>query len=163
RVLQQAEQAGPRPAGDFNQQLRQVYDQLINGQGVPDGTLNTLYRAYLYNWVDNIDDALLHWSEVGLLPSTLLADNQAKRDLQNREAGKMGSDVDTGRADAEGDIGALDAAVRRLDDPNGDGSTDDSFINNHLLPMLGFPKEFGDLRLVLQNFSEAVNDLIVGP
>src|SRR5262249_8093732 len=45
RVQQQAEQAGPRPAEDFNTLLRQVASDLTASQTVSQQTLQTLYRS----------------------------------------------------------------------------------------------------------------------
>ena len=46
-------------------------------------------------------------------------------------------------AEPKTSVGLLDVLIEELDDPNGDGSTTDSFINKHLLPMFGLPSRAG--------------------
>jgi autotransporter-associated beta strand protein len=158
-----AEALGPRPAVDFNLLIRDVFQQLVSGETVPQETLDTLYLSYLYNWIDDIDAGLENWSELGLAIANGLTNQQSKRDLQNEEGAPLGSDIDARRAAAESDVSGVDALLHELDDPNGDGRTDDSFINNHLLPMFGVPRDFAQFRGALQDFGAALGAEIAGP
>src|SRR5207244_64999 len=79
------------------------------------------------------------------------------------EGAGVGNDTDPSRADAEGGVGIVDTLLALLDDPNGDGSTADSFITDHLLPMFGVPQRLADVRTFLNDFGDAVSDNLVGP
>ena len=67
-------------------------------------------------------------------------DADVLRFWQNEQAANEGADIDPARADAEGSIGFVDGILLELDDPNHDGSTDDSFLTRYLGPMLGVPR-----------------------
>ncbi|HEY5617025.1 MAG TPA: hypothetical protein VIK60_03730, partial [Vicinamibacterales bacterium] len=152
--------AGPRI--ELGTEVGDLLDQITQGT-LPDlSTLTDLYRAYLYNWVDEINEGLAHWPELGLAVTKALLDPQSRRDLQNEEGASEGPDTlgNTLRADAEASVGIIDVLFEELDDPNGDDSTTDSFINKHLLPMFGLPEELGVLRAGLQAFSSLVGDLL---
>src|SRR5262249_34692191 len=122
-----------------------------------------LGKAYLANWSAAIDAGVRDWAVFGLATTKGLFDAQTKRDLQNAEAANEGSDGGPSRADTEGDIGMVDAVIGALDDPNGDGSQSDSFINQHLLPMLGVPKLLADVKSVMGEVGELLDDLVIGP
>src|SRR5262245_63638390 len=90
-------------------------------------------------------------------------DAGSRRELQQIIGNKTGfedsSDPTTIRSEAEDDVGVLDVLIHELDDPNGDGKTFDSFINQHLLPMVGLPAELGLLRSGLQAFSSVIGEI----
>lgn len=162
KVNEQALLAGPRPAEDFHVLIRDVAAQIAAGQTPSIATLDIVYRAYLYNWLDDIDTGLHHWSDFGLGVIKGLVDAQSKRDLQNREGQRFGADIEAQRADGE-EVSLLDAITNELSDPNNDQNFDDSFINNHLLPMYGVPTEFTQFRSVLQTFGARLGREITGP
>ena len=135
--------------------------------------------AYLDYWVANIDQGLQSWSTFGLATTrALLFDPQSKRDLQNKESVSEGPDaVDPAfkthfsfsdpltdpRSAAENDFGILDTFLDELNDPNNDGETDDSFTNQTLMPMLGIPRRFGDLKAGIESFLDTFEDKILRP
>jgi hypothetical protein len=109
-------------------------------------------NSYLAAWIDDIDDGLLHWSELGLASTRAFFDPQARRDLQNKECEHDGPD-DTGsllRANCEHGIGFIDTLLDQSDD----------FINDHLLSMAGAPDLVGDLRSILESITDVVDDVV---
>ncbi|HEY0989999.1 MAG TPA: hypothetical protein VGD80_23175 [Kofleriaceae bacterium] len=109
-------------------------------------------NAYLSAWIDDIDDGLRHWSELGLASTRAFFDPQARRDLQNEECEHDGPDDTSSllRANCEHGIGVLDTLLEQSDD----------FINHHLLSMAGAPDLVGDLREILESISDVVDDVI---
>jgi outer membrane protein OmpA-like peptidoglycan-associated protein len=152
--------AGPRI--ELGTQVGDLLEQITNGT-LPDlSTLDDLYRGYLYNWVDELNEGIRNWSDVGLALTKALFDPQSRRDLQNEVGESDGVDslANDLRAETEAGVGVIDVLFEELDDPNGDDSTTDSYINKHLLPMFGLPEELGVLRAGLQGFSTFVGDLL---
>ncbi|MFN0038401.1 MAG: LEPR-XLL domain-containing protein, partial [Burkholderiales bacterium] len=138
-----------------------LVDNLAGGpSAAPDP--GRLLTAYLYNWVDEINEGLRNWGDLGLAITRALFDPQSRRDLQNKEGSSDGLDTltNTLRARTEAGVGMLDVLIAELDDLNGDGSTNDSFINNHLLPMVGLPEELGLLRFALQSVSDTLDQVL---
>src|SRR5262245_36409854 len=60
----------------------------------------------------------------------------------------------------QADVGLLDVIIAELDDPNDDGWTTDSFLNNQLLPMLGLPRELAFVRTALQSAGNVLSDVV---
>ena len=151
---------GPRI--DLGLLVETFIDDVVTGAAFDPFLLDDLFRAYLYNWVDEINEGVRHWGEVGLGFAKALFDAQSRRELQNIVAETDGPDTldNTLRAHTEAGVGFMDVLLNELDDPNGDRSTTDSFINKHLLPMFGLPEELGVLRAGLQDFSTFVGDLL---
>jgi hypothetical protein len=105
-------------------------------QLVVDATFN-LFQQYLLNWIDDIDDGLRHWGELGLGITKALFDPQARRDEQNDVGRGLGSDttdLTTPRSRAEDGVGVFDVVEAQTND----------FVNNHLLAMLGAPVALHD-------------------
>ncbi|MEP7157786.1 MAG: right-handed parallel beta-helix repeat-containing protein [Chloroflexota bacterium] len=139
-----------------------LIDKVVTGGTIEPSLVADLFRAYLYNWLDEINEGVRHWGEVGLGFTRALFDPQSRRDVQNEAAKTDGPDTleNELRADTEAGVGFMDVLLSKLDDPNGDRSTADSFINKHLLPMFGLPEELGVLRVALQDFSTVVGDIL---
>ena len=140
-----------------------LVDNIVQGVAIDPSLTSNLFRAYLYNWVEEINEGLAHWGEVGLAFTKALFDPQSRRDLQNEVAYTDGADTlenTTIRAHTEAAVGVFDVLMNELDDPNGDGVTTDSFINKHLLPMLGLPEELGVVRTALQGFAALVGGFL---
>ncbi|MBL8533161.1 MAG: hypothetical protein JNL33_04830, partial [Betaproteobacteria bacterium] len=156
-------QVAGRVRGDFGALVADVIDRIASGTTIPGTTLQDLFTSYLYNWIDNIDAGLAHWGEFGLATTKALFDAQSKRDLQNEEGEPYGAETDITRADREDAVGMLSVVMNELDDPNGDGLTNDSFINVHLLPMLGIPNELAFVRTAMQTFGSALNEGVIEP
>src|SRR5262245_27707709 len=160
KAAEKGARGGPNELGDL---AGTAIDDLINGDPLGDPLKADLLRAYLYNWVDEIDEGVRHWGELGLAFTKAMFDAGSRRELQQIIGNKTGfedsSDPHTIRSEAEDDVGVLDVLIHELDDPNGDGKTFDSFINQHLLPMVGLPAELGLLRSGLQAFSSVIGEI----
>ena len=108
--------------------------------------LKPVLDAYVYAWIQDIDDGLAAWSELGLATTKGLFDPQTRRDAQNDICDSFGADIVTPEdADdetepaphvCEAGVGVVDTVLWASDD----------FINDHLLSMLGAPDAIGDLR-----------------
>ena len=117
-------------------------------------TMDKLFSAYLYNWVDDITEGIENWGEVGLAFAKAMWDPQSRRDLQQEvgddvtdETGELdNADPESDRSKAEDAVGPLDVFFKELDDPDNDINTNDSYVNHYLLPMFGLPDIAGDLR-----------------
>jgi hypothetical protein len=101
--------------------------------------INNIGSAYMGAWIDDIQDGLEHWGELGLASTRALFDPQARRDLQNEEC-QFISEGTQARADCENGIGAIDVLFAESDD----------FIDDHLLSMLGAPDVVGQIHDLLQ-------------
>ena len=119
-------------------------------------------NAYVGAWIDDIDDGLQHWGELGLAVTKGLFDPQTKRNAQNDICRNYGADVLTPGVAADAETNP-----RRVCE-NGVSTLDtvmwsaEGFINNHLLSMLGFPDFVGGLREILDDVAGFI-DGVVGP
>ena len=166
-------------AGKVGGAVQSLVGQLLSGQALSTSVLDTFVTTfaaalhttkstYLHYWIDNIDEGLRNWGEVGEALSRGIFDPQARRDLQNDAGASDGPDVVNTdmlnkRADAEDSVSHLDAVFTELDDANGDGETDDGFVNRYLLTMLGLPTEIGQLRAGIQSAVDQVDSKILEP
>jgi hypothetical protein len=159
-----AELLGPDPGiGDFEADLVATV-ALVESGGTPAPELiASLEVAYLYDWIAEIDAGLGSWGRVGLSVTRGLFEAQTRRDVQNELGRNVGSEVDPARADVEADVDVVDAVLAALDDPDLDGNREDSFIDNHLLPMLGVPTPLIDFGLVLGGVADLLDDQLLGP
>src|SRR5262249_1515171 len=114
-------------------------------------------------WREELDDGIANWGQVGLAITDGIFAFQARRDVQNDEGANVGIDADDRRGDTEAGVSLADTLFALLDDPNLDGDFADSFVTNHLLPMFGVPQFAADFRTPLNEFSEFIDDNIVGP
>jgi hypothetical protein len=117
--------------------------------------LDAVVDAYLEAWVEDIDAGLEAWPELGLAVTRAMFDPQTRRNTQNDECGHLGPDTTdptTVRSKCEDKVGGVDVVFHEAD----------PFINDHLLSMLGLPDVVGDLRALLQEAADALDD-IVGP
>ena len=143
-------------------------DDLLDYIETVAGRIGTTAANYIQYWLDNIDDGLRNYSKLGHAVSETFFDPEAKRTLQNKEGRSFGPDavepdfLDR-RADAEAEPGLLSLLTNRIDDPNSDGITDDSFVNEHLIGMLGIPSKFGELREGVQRWIDEVDELVIEP
>src|SRR5262245_53066237 len=67
------------------------------------------------------------------------------------------------RGDTENGFGILDVMLNEIEDPNHDVSTQDSFLNNYLLSMLGVPSKIGELRAGFGDFLEKIDAQFLDP
>jgi hypothetical protein len=123
--------------------------------------LKPVLDAYVGAWIEDIDAGLAAWSELGLATTKGLFDPQTRRDAQNDECDSFGADVITPedaddeinpRRVCENGVGVIDTVLYASDD----------FINDHLLSMLGAPDVIGDLRELLGEIADLLDD-ILGP
>src|SRR3954452_15231429 len=114
--------------------------------------INNIGSAYIGAWVDDIQDGLEHWGEVGLASTRALFDPQTRRDVQNDECHVNGSETNLVRINCENGIGSLDTLLAEMD----------PFVNHHLLSMLGAPDFVGDINEVLGVIGDALDE-ILGP
>ncbi len=106
--------------------------------------------AYFSAWIDDIDEGLAAWGELGLATTRGLFDPQTRRNGQNEDCSTLGPESEPVRITCENKFGPIDAVVYSSDD----------FINNHLIPMLGFPDFIGGLREALGDLSAELDALI---
>src|SRR6185369_4630008 len=127
--LKAVEKGDRGPANELGDLVGTLLVDVVNGVTISDSLKADLFRAYLYNWVDEIDAGIRDWAAVGLAFTKALFDAQSRRDLQNKVGAAFGADTlaNTARANAEAGVGVLGVLIAELDDPNGDGLTDDSF------------------------------------
>src|SRR5262249_12316185 len=152
---------GGPPAQSLDELVHQVI--LDPGSASATALLPDLVRAYLANWSHEIDVGLRDWAAVGIASTKAIFDPGSGRFWQNEEGQNEGADVDPARADAEGGGGVFDVFLSELDDPNHDGATDDSFITQHVMPMLGIPPFLSDFRTAMTDFGSLVDDLVLAP
>ncbi|MBI1398269.1 MAG: LEPR-XLL domain-containing protein, partial [Betaproteobacteria bacterium] len=151
---------GRVPAKDWGTLVEDIIVQAATGQPLSDLFLEDVYTAYLTQWLDSLDAGLAQWPTVGLAITKGLFDPQSKRDLQNKVGESYGDETSQARINAENGVGAFDAVFDELDDPNNDGFTDDSFINNYLLPMVGVPKQLAQVRTALQTLATRIDEAL---
>src|SRR5688572_21731466 len=156
------------PRHDLGLVLLEFAGSFIPGELVSQPTMDKLFSAYLYNWVDDITEGIENWGEVGLAFAKAMWDPQSRRDLQQEvgddvtdETGELdNADPESDRSKAEDAVGPLDVFFKELDDPDNDINTNDSYVNHYLLPMFGLPDIAGDLRHHLGILSSAIEDLL---
>ena len=156
------------PRHDLGLVLLEFAGSFIPGELVSQPTMDKLFSAYLYNWVDDITEGIENWGEVGLAFAKAMWDPQSRRDLQQEvgddvtdETGELdNADPESDRSKAEDAVGPLDVFFKELDDPDNDINTNDSYVNHYLLPMFGLPDIAGDLRHHLGILSAAIEDLL---
>ena len=114
--------------------------------------------AYLAAWVEDIDDGLRHWGNIGDAFAEGLFDPATRRALQDDECYQAGSgaESDLARASCEDAVGLVGTFLDTLGpsfttaDPN-------------LLSMLGAPDFVGDLLAFVDELTAAIDDLIDFP
>jgi hypothetical protein len=114
--------------------------------------INSIGSAYIGAWVDDIQDGMEHWGELGLASTRALFDPQTRRDVQNEECHTFGSESNLARINCENGISALDTLFAELE----------PFVNDHLLSMLGAPDFVGDINELLGVIGDALDE-ILGP
>ena len=83
--------------------LQAVLDSTV---GLLAGGVEAIVDAYLAAWVEDIDDGLQHWSNIGNAFATGLFDPHARRAYQDETCGETGSGEDSQvRADCEDGVG----------------------------------------------------------
>lgn len=113
---------------------------------------DTVRNAFLQQWIDDIDDGLEHWGELGLAIARGLFDPQARRDLQNEEAEFRGPDTldNLNRATVEDSVTTVDTVLAEAE----------PFIDNHLVSMLGAPDLVGDFLQFSNQLGDQIDTLV---
>jgi hypothetical protein len=114
--------------------------------------INNIGSAYLGAWVDDIQNGMEHWGEVGLASTRALFDPQTRRDVQNDECHVNGSETNLVRINCENGIGAVDTLFAEME----------PYTNHHLLSMLGAPDFVGDINELLGVIGDALDE-VLGP
>jgi hypothetical protein len=117
-----------------------------------DLVINNIGSAYIGAWIDDIQDGLEHWGELGLASTRALFDPQTRRDVQNDECHVDGSETNLVRINCENGISALDTLFAEME----------PFVNHHLLSMLGAPDFVGDINELLGVIGDALDE-VLGP
>jgi hypothetical protein len=104
-----------------------------------DDVKNGLVESYLEAWIDDLDNGLKRWGELGLGVTRAMFDPQTRRDFQN--ANCVGPESSQARADCEEAVGTVTVILDQVD----------PFINQHLLSMLGAPDALGAIRQAVQD------------
>ena len=149
------------PTQTFDQILASLLPTFTAGGTPAPALMAQLTMAYLARWSDDIDAGLAEWGRFGLATTNALFDPETHRYWENRLAGNDG--IDSNRGEDEAGVGLLDIVLGELDDPNRDGNYDDSFLSYTILPMLGLPRMFGDLRTAVGEFGDLIDDLVLAP
>jgi hypothetical protein len=123
--------------------------------GVIEEAALAVLDAYLGAWIDDIQDGLMSWSELGLASTRGLFDPQTRRDLQNDECALQGPDDTSSllRALCEDGIGVAQTLL-------GPDGTMNDFILDHILSMLGAPDILGDIIGIIQDFQSFIDDVL---
>ncbi len=117
-----------------------------------------LFDAYLGAWIADIDAGLEAWGEgIGLRSTRALFDPDARRDLQNSDCAGEGPENEADRGQCESETGLVDVLLQEIDRPD---QPFESYVNNHLLSMLGLPDLVGDVRAIFTEFSNVVHDAL---
>jgi hypothetical protein len=113
---------------------------------------------FLHAWVDDIESGLKDWSRLGLAITRALFDPQAHRDAQNDACDGYGEEPPKrlSRGECEQRVGAVDTLVYKTR----------SFVDDHLLSMLGVPDWVVYVKKISGAAFDALADVvdkIVGP
>ena len=101
-----------------------------------DLTIDNLVETYLEHWIDDIEDGLKNWSDLGLARPRRSSTRARTATAQNHICRNEPDDENSLlRANCEDGVGPLDVL----------GYESEDFINDHLISMLGAPDLVGDL------------------
>ena len=118
-----------------------------------DLTIDNLVETYLEHWIEDIEDGLENWSDLGLASTRALFDPRSRRAAQNHICRNEPDDENSLlRRNCEDGVGPLDVLSYESED----------FINDHLISMLGAPDLVGDLNELFGVVSDTLDD-VLGP
>jgi hypothetical protein len=120
--------------------------------------VEVIIDAYLAAWVDDIDHGLQHWSNIGNSFTSGLFDPATRRRLQDEDCYQAGSgdETDAARALCEDGVGLISTYLDTL----GESITT---ADPHLLSMLGFPDFVAAGIELIDEFFDAIDELIDFP
>ena len=123
------------------------------GDLAADLTIDNLVETYLEHWIEDIEDGLKNWSDLGLASTKALFDPRSRRAAQNHICRNEPDDENSLlRRNCEDGVGPLDVMTYESED----------FINDHLISMLGAPDLVGDLNELFGVVSDTLDD-VLGP
>jgi hypothetical protein len=122
-----------------------------------EAAVEAVIDAYLAAWVEDIDDGLRHWGQIGLAMTEGLFDPQTRRNEQNEKCGEVGSgELDLARANCEDALGMFDTLLERL-------GPHFTTTEPQLLSMLGAPDFAGATIELADELSDALDALVDFP
>jgi hypothetical protein len=108
KLFKEAVERGDREAESLGDLIGELARRIVDGDSLTsDGFDGKLFKTYLYNWADEIDDGIRNWAVVGQAFTRAMFDAQSLRDLQNKVGAEFGADSDTNtaRINAEKGVG----------------------------------------------------------
>ncbi len=138
---------------EYNNCEAEFFCVMDPGDLAADLTIDNLVETYLEHWIEDIEDGLKNWSDLGLASTRALFDPRSTRMAQNHICRNEPDDENSlQRRSCEDGVGALDVLSYESED----------FINDHLISMLGAPDLVGDLNELFGAVSDTLDD-IFGP
>ena len=123
------------------------------GDLAADLTIDNLVETYLEHWIEDIEDGLKNWSDLGLASTRALFDPRSTRMAQDHICRNEPDDENSLlRRNCEDGVGTLDVI----------GYESEDFVNDHLISMLGAPDVVGDLNELFGVVSDTLDD-VLGP
>ncbi|MBE2316164.1 hypothetical protein DVA67_009270 [Solirubrobacter sp. CPCC 204708] len=145
---------GPRTTEiSYNRCEAEYFCALDPGDLAADLTIDNLVETYLEHWIEDIEDGLKNWSDLGLATTKALFDPRSHRAAQDHICRNEPDDeYSLLRANCEDGVGPLDVIGYEAED----------YINHHLISMLGAPDIVGDLNELFGVVSDTISD-VLGP
>lgn len=123
------------------------------GDLASDLTIDNLVETYLEHWIEDVEDGLKNWSDLGLATTKALFDPRSHRAAQDHICRNEPNDeYSLLRSSCEDGVGPLDVIGYEAED----------YINDHLISMLGAPDIVGDLNELFGVVSDTISD-VLGP
>ena len=121
------------------------------GDLASDLTINNMVETYLEHWIEDVEDGLKNWSDLGLATTKALFDPRSHRAAQDHICRNEPDDENSLlRANCEDGVGPLDVI----------GYESEDYINDHLISMLGAPDIVGDLNELFGVISDTLDDVL---
>ncbi|MDQ3067783.1 MAG: hypothetical protein M3R12_11645 [Actinomycetota bacterium] len=125
---------------------------LISPVDLADDIINNIVETYVEHWIEDIDDGLQQWPQLGLASTKALFDPGTHRDAANWICRNKTAETTQQRADCEDAVGVVDVLLYSSED----------YIEDHLLSMAGAPDAVGDLLDAIGDLSDLFSD-VLGP
>ena len=119
---------------------------------IAEDIINDIVETYVEHWIEDIDDGLEQWPQLGLASTKALFDPGTHRDAANWICRNKTAETTQQRADCEDAVGIVDVLLYSSED----------YIEDHLLSMAGAPDAVGDLLDAIGNLSALFSD-VLGP
>jgi hypothetical protein len=125
---------------------------VVSPVDLADDVINNIVETYVEHWIEDIEDGLEQWPQLGLASTKALFDPGTHRDAANEICRNKTAETTQQRADCEDAVGIVDVLMFSSED----------YIENHLLSMAGAPDAAGDLLDAIGNLSDLFSD-VLGP